>query len=86
MVDKEIVFTHLKHLLMSGGVIFGTTILGNDVSIGVLAKRFLEIYNRTGIFNNAHDSRANLEHILKTTFPRYTLHIRGCVAFFAGHI
>lgn len=86
MARKRTVFAYLKTLLKPGGVIFGTTILGEGVPIGILAKKFLQIYNRTGIFNNVHDSRTDLEHILKTTFPQYTLHTRGCVAFFAGQI
>ena len=86
IASKGIVFAHLKPLLKPGGVIFGTTILGKEVPVGVLAKKFLQVYNRTGIFNNARDSRTDFEHILKTNFPYYTLHTIGCVAFFAGQI
>lgn len=86
ITSKGTVFTHLKSLLKPEGVIFGATILGKEVPLGVLAKKFLQVYNRTGIFNNAQDSRTDLEHMLKTNFPHYTLHIIGCVAFFAGQI
>jgi SAM-dependent methyltransferase len=86
MASKEIVFAHLKLLLKPGGTIFGTTILGKDVPIGMLARRFLRAYNRTEIFNNDDDGIMELEQILKTHFSSYTLHTVGCVAFFAGKL
>jgi hypothetical protein len=86
MASKEIVFTNLKSLLQPDGRIFGTTILGQEVLIGLLARRFLQVYNRTGIFSNAYDSRTELERILKTNFSSYTLYTVGCVAFFAGQL
>ena len=84
MASKAIVFTRLHSLLTPRGKIFGTTILGQEVPIGLLARRFLQVYNRTGIFNNAHDSKTALEQILKTTFSNYTFHTVGSVAFFVG--
>jgi SAM-dependent methyltransferase len=84
MLSKEKVFQNLKPVLNSGGVIFGTTILGKDAPHGFLAKRFLKIYNRSKIFTNTEDSYADLETILARNFQEHSLHTVGCVAFFVG--
>jgi SAM-dependent methyltransferase len=84
MAEKAVVFDHLGRLLRPGGTLFGTTILGKGVPHGVLAKRFLRIYNTKGIFSNVEDSPEHLETALKEHFQCYTLTITGCVAFFTA--
>ncbi len=84
MLSKEKVFQNLKPVLNSGGVVFGTTILGKDVPHGFLAKRFLKVYNQRRIFTNTNDSYEDLKAILAHNFQEYSLHLVGCVAFFVG--
>lgn len=84
MAEKTVVFQNLKQLLKPGGTLFGATILGKDVSQGLLAKRFLRIYNNKGIFSNIEDSSATLEAAITTHFQRYTVNIAGCVALFTA--
>ena len=82
MVTKRAVFQNLKPLLRSGGVIFGTTILGEDVRPNWLARLYMRIFNSNGVFCNYHDRRAELEEGLSMTFSRYEVTTRGCIAFF----
>lgn len=84
--SKAIVFRSLKRYLNKGGCIFGTTILGKDVSQGVLARSFSKTYNQKGIFGNAEDTLSGLEHVLRAEFQQYTLDVAGSVAFFTGRI
>jgi len=85
MRSKEVVFGNLKALLnQDGGLIFGTTILAEGVRQNFLARTLMRVYNSKGIFGNVNDNAAELERVLKENFPDFSLHIVGCVAFFAG--
>lgn len=86
LMSKAIVFESLKRYVNTDGVIFGTTILNQGVPQGMLARRFTQTYNDKGIFGNADDSLADLEDVLKEQFRSYTLHTKGCVAFFMGRV
>jgi ubiquinone/menaquinone biosynthesis C-methylase UbiE len=77
------VFRNLTPHLRPGGIVFGTTILSN-IPVGRLATRFLDVYNKTGVFHNKYDTEAALGEALQTHFVDSTLTIRGCVAFFTG--
>jgi SAM-dependent methyltransferase len=83
--SKGIVFQNLKPLLnKNGGVIFGTTILGTAIKRNALAKMLMRIYNSKRIFGNTYDHPADLERVLKENFRDASMHVVGCVAFFAG--
>ena len=84
MASKAVVFRNVKPLLAPGGGIFGATILATGVKRGWLARRFMDIYNRTGVLGNARDSLEGFEAVHKASFPRHTVFVRGCVAFFAA--
>ncbi|MDJ0799868.1 MAG: class I SAM-dependent methyltransferase [Calothrix sp. MO_167.B12] len=84
ILSKSVVFRNLKALLNDGGVIFGTTILGQGVSHNFFARKLMRTYNAKGIFDNTNDTREDLEIILKEHFRTYDIQIVGCVAFFAG--
>lgn len=82
---KGIVFKNLKPLLnVSGGVIFGTTLLGQNVNPNLLAKTLMRIYNSKGIFSNTHDNLEDLVSVLQENFREYSVEVVGCVAFFSG--
>ena len=85
MRAKGIVFRNLKPLLnSSGGVLFGTTILGQDTKPNLLAKTLLRAYNAKGIFSNTHDNLDDLVSGLQDNFREYSVEVVGCVAFFTG--
>jgi len=84
LASKSIVFEHVKPLLRDGGVIFGSTILGEGVRHNPLAKQLIKIYNATGVFSNLSDRQSDLEAGLKAHFDEPTIHIAGCVALFSA--
>ncbi len=84
LASKSIVFENVKPLLRDGGVIFGSTILGEGVRHNPLAKQLLKIYNAKGIFSNLSDRQSDLEAGLKAHFDEHTIHVEGCVALFSA--
>jgi ubiquinone/menaquinone biosynthesis C-methylase UbiE len=80
--SKEIAFTNLKRYLNKGGVLFGSTILGKDVSAGFLYKIFNGIYNRWLVFSNLQDDIKSLNEILAGNFNDYSVELKGSIAFF----
>lgn len=86
LASKSIVFSHVKHLLKDGGVIFGSTILGEGVRHNPLAKQLMKIYNARGIFSNLSDRQSDLEAGLEANFDEHTIRIAGCVALFSARI
>jgi len=84
LASKSIVFDHVRPLLSDGGVVFGSTILGESVRHNPLAKQLMEIYNAKGIFSNLSDRQSDLEAGLKAHFDEHTVHISGCVALFSA--
>jgi hypothetical protein len=82
MLSKRVAFENLKPLLPSGGILFGTTILGAGVRRSWLAELYMRIFNARGVFSNYDDRRADLEEGLSKTFSRYEVTTRGCIGFF----
>lgn len=87
LLKKRNVFRNLKPLLnKNGGVMFGSTILGQGVEHNFLGKKLMKTYNAKGIFGNTEDNVADLETVLKDEFAEYSINVVGCVAFFVGQI
>ncbi len=84
MQTKEAVFQHIKPLLNVGGVIFGSTVLGEGVERNIFAKNLMAIYNKKGIFTNKYDSLINLKENLERHFSKTSVNVIGCVALFWG--
>ncbi len=82
MSDKAVVFGHLKSRLASDGVLYGATILGDDIGHNGLGRRLMALYNRKGIFGNKHDTREGLELALREHFAEVIVRIEGKVALF----
>lgn len=80
----ERIFAHLRAVVCDGGVVFGSTILGEGVSHTRLAQRFLRFYHAKGIFHNAHDTPDALDAVLRRHFQSHELHLTGSVARFVG--
>jgi ubiquinone/menaquinone biosynthesis C-methylase UbiE len=84
MCRKGVAIGHLAPLLKPGGVLFGTTILGQGGAHGSLARLLLAAYNRAGVFGNRHDSVEALVDMLSAHFRPPQMHVVGSVAFFLG--
>jgi SAM-dependent methyltransferase len=75
---------HLRPLLRDGGVLFGSTILGQGARPNALARRLMAVYNRRGIFSNLDDDPAGLERVLAAHFGAVYVRTVGCVALFVA--
>lgn len=84
MKSKTAAFAHLKPLLNEGGVLFGSTILGEGRPFNFLGRRLMNSFNASGVFSNTQDNLADLEQGLSTHFAEYKTEMVGHVAFFIG--
>lgn len=84
LCSKGTVFARLTPFLKPGGVIFGTTILGEGVAHNPVGRALMGLYNRKGIFGNATDRLPDLNATLTAHFRSHETRIVGCVAFFVG--
>ncbi|MEG0405448.1 MAG: class I SAM-dependent methyltransferase [Acinetobacter sp.] len=82
MEDKEIVFINLKKMMKKDGVIYGATILGEEIDHNIGGKKLMKIYNKKGIFGNVNDSLDKLESILQKNFEKFDIKLCGKVALF----
>jgi Methyltransferase domain len=78
------VVSNLRPYLASGGVLFGSTILGRGVPHNLLGRRLMRLYNRKGIFSNVEDDEPELEQGLTSELTEVEIEVVGAVALFAG--
>lgn len=78
------VASNLRRYLVSGGVLFGSTILGRGVTHNLLGRRLMRLYNRKGIFANIEDDQEGLENGLTSELTDVEIEVVGAVALFAG--
>jgi hypothetical protein len=79
---KAAVFQNLKPFVEQGGVVFGSTILGQGGEHGRLARKALQLYNREGVFTNLEDDLPGLERALASEFSGHSVETRGSFALF----
>lgn len=84
LLEKGIIFDNLKEILNEGGVLFGSTILGQGVPKNRFAEKLMNLYNKKGIFCNSKDELATLKQALEKHFSNVSIHVVGCVALFYG--
>ncbi|PTB62349.1 S-adenosyl-L-methionine dependent methyltransferase [Trichoderma citrinoviride] len=82
--SKNRVFDLLKEYVADGGVLVGTTILGEERPMNWLARRLMTIYNAKGIFDNWKDSRAVFEEGLRRNFEEVDVQIIGRTMVFTA--
>jgi SAM-dependent methyltransferase len=80
--EKAEAIANLTRLLRPGGVLFGSTILGEPRGLTVVGRRLLEAYNRRGVFDNVTDTRVELERVLARTLTNVEIEVHGAVAVF----
>ena len=78
------VVSNLRPYAESGGVLFGSTILGRGVSHNLLGRRLMRLYNRKRIFSNLEDDQQGLERGLASELTEVEIEVVGAVALFAG--
>jgi hypothetical protein len=81
--EKGVVFTRLQPLLNENGVLFGTTVLSDNIHKNVLARPFMWLMNSLGVFNNRGDNADDLKECLETNFQLIEFEVVGVTAFFA---
>lgn len=82
--SKSIALDHLKALMNSNAIIFGSTLLQGGVQRNWFAKRLMEVYNKRGIFSNQYDDLESLKQSLCDRFRNVSVEVVGCVALFSG--
>lgn len=82
--EKSSLFNNILPYLNEKAVVFGSTILNDDIEIGVLAKKLMSIYNKKGIFDNLGDNVAELSSSLRKYFNDVDIRVVGCVAVFTA--
>lgn len=80
--EKTIVFQNIYSYLNKGGILFGSTILGEGVPQNYFAKKLMALYNKKGIFSNYNDSIDELESLLQMYFSKVKVTVIGNVACF----
>jgi 2-polyprenyl-3-methyl-5-hydroxy-6-metoxy-1,4-benzoquinol methylase len=81
--EKGVAFTHLQALLSENGILFGTTVLSEDIHQNLLAKPFMWLMNSLGVFNNRGDNARDLNECLERHFQLIEFEVVGVTAFFA---
>lgn len=84
MNEKGIVFSHVREYLNTGGVVFGSTILGKNIQANHCAKKLVGLYNKKGIFCNKQDDYDSLSAELNRYFTDVQIRVIGCVALFSA--
>ena len=79
---KMSIFAHLKHNLLPGGVIYGTTILG-PVKHNLFGKFTMKLCNHVGTFDNWQDNAVDMEKALTEHFRDVEVKVVGTILFFA---
>lgn len=82
--EKEKVIVNLKASMAPGGILFGSTILGESSAKSYSAKLILAFYNLLGSFNNVHDTEEGLIEALSKNFLYVDCRVIGSVALFAA--
>ncbi len=86
MLEKSAVFSHLREHLKADGILFGSTILGQETETGYFARKLMAVYNKKGIFDNTRDNVTDLRTALCKHFSQVEIRIIGCVAVFTAKV
>jgi SAM-dependent methyltransferase len=78
------VVRNLKPYLVSGGALFGSTVLGAGVRHNAPGRFLMRTYNRRGIFSNRADDAAGLERALAGELHDVAVRVEGVTALFSA--
>lgn len=82
MKHKATAFDHLRAHLEDDGVLFGATVLGDQLACSWLGTRLCAHYNKIGWFDNLQDTLPDLRAELEARFAQVKIQVTGCVAVF----
>jgi ubiquinone/menaquinone biosynthesis C-methylase UbiE len=82
MVQKSVVFDHIRACLAPGARVFGATIVQGRAPRSAAAQAMMDFYNRKGVFSNVGDTIEDLEGALRKRFSQIAIRLIGCVAVF----
>lgn len=86
MERKAVAVANIATVLTPDGVLFGSTVLGEQADHSRLSRAFLRAFNRQGGFDNLDDSEASTRAILEAAFHDVEVTVVGTVAcFIATH-
>ncbi|WP_244422710.1 class I SAM-dependent methyltransferase [Liberibacter crescens] len=85
-IKAAAVFDFLRQHLTANGTLYGATILGDQVIHNWLGCRLMNLYNKKGIFDNQHDTLADLEATLSRFFKKISVRQHGKVAMFTAKL
>lgn len=81
---KALAVANIAAVLAPDGVLFGATVLGESGSHTRLSRTVLRAFNRSGGFDNLHDSEASTREILEASFYDVAVRTVGSVACFVA--
>lgn len=79
-----VLFTNLKPHLAENGTVYGTTILGKDVSHNIFGGILMNVYNRRGIFSNWDDGEKEIREALCMDYKKVETRVVGRVLMFSA--
>lgn len=82
MNAKAVVFQNVKSVLNTGGIVFGSTILGRGPKHNPLANLTLKVNNRKGVMSNLTDDLDGLRGNLRRHFSESDVQLIGSEALF----
>ena len=81
---KAAAVANIAAVLAPTGVLFGASVIGTSGQHTRVARRFLDVFNRQGGFDNLGDTEAGLRDILGASFDHVELEAIGSIAVFAA--
>lgn len=74
--------SNMAEMLADDGVLFGSTILGDDAGHNLAGRGLMKLYNHLSIFDNCDDDQASLHGLLEGLFHHVELSRSGAVVTF----
>ena len=81
---KAVAVANVAAVVAPNGVFFGASVLGRSGPHNWLARRFLDVFNRQGGFDNLDDTEDGLRSILSQSFEDVELDVIGSLAVFTA--
>ena len=81
---KAAAVANVAIVLSPTGTLFGASVIGRSGHHTWMARRFLDVFNRQGGFDNLDDSEEGLRDMLSASFEHVELEAVGSIAVFAA--
>jgi ubiquinone/menaquinone biosynthesis C-methylase UbiE len=84
IAEKAVAFDHAREVLIPGGTLFGSTVLGKGVEHTWRSNPPMRRMNRKGTLSNLDDSLEDLEAALAARFSSHQVRVQGAIALFTA--